>query len=111
MMAGEIALAELQQADGRLKARPVFILTQMPPFSAHLVCALSSKLHHECPGFDEVVATGDDDYPESGLKVPSLIRLGMVATLPDSAILGTIGKISAARLERLKSRLARHITR
>jgi len=109
MMAGEIALANLQQADGKLKTRPVLILTQMPPFSDDLVCALSSKLHHEYPDFDEVVATGDDDYLESGLKVPSLIRLGMVATLPDSAILGTLGKISAERLERLKSAFARHI--
>ncbi len=109
MNPGEIGLAEVQQADGRLKARPVVVLSVMPPFSDCLVCALSSKLHHECAGFDEVVATDDDDFPTSGLRVASLIRLGMVATLPASAILGRLGAISENRLKRLKGRLARHI--
>ena len=65
MKAGEIALAQLQQADGRIKTRPVLVLTQMPPFPDHLVCALSSKLQHECVDFDEVIAAGDDDFSDS----------------------------------------------
>ena len=109
MNPGEIGLAEVQQADGRLKARPVVVLSVMPPFADCLVCALSSKLHHECPGFDEVIAIEDDDFTTSGLRVASLIRLGMVATLPASAILGRLGQISEDRLSRLKGRLARHI--
>ncbi len=109
MRAGEIVLAQLQQADAKVKARPVLVLREVPPFSDFLVCALSSKLHHECAGFDEIVARSDEDFPESGLKVPSLIRLGMVATLPDSAILGRLGTISDERLARLRNRLARHI--
>lgn len=39
MNSGDIALAELQQADGRLKARPVMVLTVMPPFSDYMVYA------------------------------------------------------------------------
>jgi mRNA interferase MazF len=109
MKAGEIALARLQQADGRLKTRPVLVLSQMPPFSDHLVCALSSKLQHECVGFDEVIAAEDDDFPDSGLKVSSLIRLGMVATIPNSSMLGILGRISVERLNRSMSRLARHL--
>lgn len=109
MIPEDIALAELQQADGRLKARPVMVLSVMPPFSDYMVCALSSKLHHECAGFDEVVAVDHDDFVTSGLKVASLIRLGMVATIPASAILGHLGSISEDRLRRLRSRLARQI--
>jgi len=109
MNPGDIALAELQQADGRLKARPVVVLSLMPPFSDYMVCALSSKLHRECADFDEVVAVGDDDFVTSGLKVTSLIRLGMIATIPASATLGQLGSISDDRLRRLRSRLARHI--
>ena len=109
MRAGEIALAQLQQADGRLKARPILILGEMPPFSDFLVGALSSKLQHECAGFDEIVDRDDDDFLESGLKVSSLIRLGMVATLPGSAMLGRLGTISNERLNRLRRCLARHI--
>ena len=109
MKAGEIALAQLQQADGRMKARPVLILRQMPPFSDYLVCALSSKLHQECVGLDEIVASADDDFANSGLKVSSLIRLCMVATIPESAVLGRLGTISHDRLNRLRMRLARLI--
>jgi mRNA interferase MazF len=109
MKAGDIALAQLQQADGRMKARPVLALHQMPPFADHLVCALSSRLHHECAGFDEIIASADEDFESSGLKVPSLIRLGMVATIPSSAVLGQLGTISHERLIRLRNRLARHI--
>lgn len=109
MKAGDIALAQMQQADGRLKTRPVLILCQTPPFSDFLVCALSSKLHHKCLGFDEVIRSDDEDYGGSGLKVPSLVRLGMIGTLPGPALLGCLGKISEERLIRLTGRLVRHI--
>lgn len=109
MKSGDILLAQLQQADGRMKARPVLVLHQMPPFADHLVCALSSRLHHECVDFDEIIASSDEDYEGSGLKVPSLIRLGMLATIPGSAVLGQLGTISKERLIRLRNRLARHI--
>lgn len=109
MKPGNIALAQLQQSDGQLKTRPVLILCQTPPFSDPLVCALSSRLHHKCEGFDEIISDSDDDYHDSGLKVPSLIRLGMIATIPTSVMLGTLGNISHDRLMRLRSRLSNHI--
>ena len=85
------------------------VVNRMPPFSDYLVCALSSKLEHECAGFDDVIAADDDDFRASGLKVASLVRLGLVAAIPKSAVLGELGMISEARLQRLRSRLARHI--
>jgi len=109
MSPGAVALARIQQADGRLKTRPVVILNTMPPFSDFLVCAVSSKLKHECPGFDEVIAVEDEDFKITGLKVASLIRLGMLATVPEADILGELGKISTTRLQSLRSRLARKI--
>ena len=109
MSPGSIALARVQQADGQLKMRPVVILNIMPPFSDLLVCSLSSKLKHECPDFDEVIAPDDEDFQASGLKAASLIRLGMVATIPQSVVLGELGAVSGVRLKRLRSRLARQI--
>lgn len=109
MNCGEVVLAQVQQADGQLKPRPVVVLNQMPPFGDFLVCALSSRLYHECQGFDEVIDVKSDDYSQSGLKVPLLIRLGMVATLPKPAILGPMGAISKERLHRLRLKLAAHI--
>jgi len=75
MKNGRIALAHMQQADGQQKARPIVVLQKMPPFSDLLVCAVSSQLRHECSGFDEIISQSDDDFPKSGLKVSSLIRL------------------------------------
>jgi mRNA interferase MazF len=49
------------------------------------------------------------DIESSGLKVSSLIRLGMLATIPSPAVLGQLGTISKERLIRLRNRLARHI--
>jgi hypothetical protein len=34
MRNGAIALARVQQADGRLKSRPVVVLQEMPPYAA-----------------------------------------------------------------------------
>ncbi|TVP80352.1 MAG: transcriptional regulator [Puniceicoccaceae bacterium] len=109
MKSGSVVLARIQQADGQLKPRPVIVLTAVPPFSDLVVCAVSSQLKHECSGFDEIIATGDADFATSGLKVDSLIRLGIVATIPKSAIMGELGEISTTRLQGLRSRLAHRI--
>ncbi len=109
MRIGAVVLANIQQADGLVKPRPVVVLQKMPPYSDGLVCAVSSQLRHESPGFDEIIKLGDVDFARSGLKTASLIRLGLVATIPRSAILGELGIISAVRLQRLQARLAAHI--
>ena len=109
MKPGAVALARLQQADERAKLRPVIILNRMPPFDDYLVCALSSQLQHEAKGFDEVIGTDAGDYSQSGLKVASLVRLGMIATIPGSAIRGQLGSIDGDRLQRLRTRLADQI--
>lgn len=106
MKPGTIALARVQQADGQLKLRPVVVLCTMPPFDDFLVCAVSSKLKQECVDFDEVLAMAEADFAMSGLKVSSLIRLGLLATIPKTATIGCLGKISDERLRRLLSRLA-----
>ena len=109
MKPGTVVLAQLQQSDGLLKTRPVVVLASMPPFGDLLVCAVSSKLQHECREFDDIVKPDDGDFRESGLKVVSLIRLGMVATIPATVVLGALGSISSDRLDRLRFRLARMI--
>jgi mRNA interferase MazF len=109
MKPGTVVLAQLQQSDGLLKTRPVVVLASMPPFGDLLVCAVSSKLKHECREFDDIVKPDDGDFRESGLKVVSLIRLGMVATIPATVVLGALGSISGDRLDRLRFRLARMI--
>jgi mRNA interferase MazF len=105
MTAGDAALTPLPQADGRTKPRAVSLLRQMPPFGDWLVCGVSAQLHQEVAGFDETVAPAHADFRQSGLKVPSLIRLGFLTVLPSDRLLGALGSISAERHDRLVQRL------
>ena len=73
------------------------------------MCAASSRLRHEARGFDDIIDKGDADFPASGLKVSSLVRLGLLATIPRTMVAGRLGEISGERLEKLRARLARHI--
>lgn len=109
MNPGAVILSNVQQADGQLKPRPMIVLQIMPPFSDLLVVALSSQLRHEVENFDEVIDEDSDDYTPSGLKVPSLIRLGLLSTIPRSDYIGRLGNISENRLSSLRNRLAGHI--
>ena len=105
MTEGDVALTTLPQADGRAKPRPVILLRQLPPFRDWLVCGVSTQLHHEAVGFDDVIEPSHSDFGGSGLKAPSLIRLGFLAVLPSEALLGMLGSISLDRRGRLLQRL------
>lgn len=106
MTEGDVALTPLPQADGETKPRPAILLRQVPPFGDWLVCGVSTQLHHEIVGFDDVVEPSHADFASSGLKAPSLIRLGFLAVLPPKVLLGVIGSISPERHGRLLQRLA-----
>jgi mRNA interferase MazF len=43
----------------------------------------------------------------SGLKLPSLIRVGRLAVVEEAILVGSVGQIDSHRLERIKGRLAR----
>lgn len=109
MKEGDVVLTPLPQADGQVKNRPAVVLRAMPPHGDLLVCGLSTQLHHEVTGFDEVISDRDPDFAQSGLKAASLIRLGFLAALPVGSFLGSIGAIDPTRHRRLLKRLADHL--
>ncbi len=109
MKEGDVVLTPLLQADGQVKNRPAIILRAMPPYGDLLVCGVSAQLHHEVAGFDDPIRPTDADFAASGLKAASLIRLGFLAVLPESSLLGAIGSIDQARHLRLLDRLANHL--
>ena len=111
MKDGDIVLALLPQADGSVKSRPAVVLRRMPGFGDMLVCGVSTQLRQEVVGFDEKVEPSQPDFSTSGLKAPSIIRLGFLAVLPASAMLGAIGSISGERHQRLLTRLCEHLLR
>ncbi len=109
MIEGDVVLTPLPQADGQIKNRPAVVLREMPPYGDFLVCGISTQLHQEVAGFDDPIRSEHSDFPSSGLKATSLIRLSFLAVLPTDAFLGTIGTIDKGRHERLLERLAIHL--
>jgi mRNA interferase MazF len=99
----------LPQADGQIKNRPVVLLRRLPPFGDFLLCGISTQLHQRVAGFDEEIAASDPEFAASGLKAASLFRLGFLAVLPDSTLLGRIGSLSSTRRLRLLANLCRHL--
>jgi mRNA interferase MazF len=109
MKEGDIVLASLPQADGRVKHRPALVLRRMPGFGDLLVCGVSTQLRQQITDFDELIEPSNADFKTSGLKAPSLVRLGFLTVLPAGNFLGRIGAISSQRHQRLLSRLADYL--
>ena len=105
----DVVLTPLPQSDGRIKHRPAIVLRQMPPFGDLLVCGISTQLHQAVADFDDLIEPPHDDFPASGLKAASVIRLGFLAVLPASSFIGGIGAISAERHHRLLTRLSQFL--
>lgn len=109
MKEADVALTPIPQADGTIKNRPVVLLRELPPYQDFLVCGISTQLHQEVVGFDDVISPEDSDFIASGLRVKSLIRLGFLAVVPRSRVIGSIGSISSARHERLLTTLSNYL--
>ena len=109
MNEGEVVLTPLPQADGRVKNRPCIALRRMPGFGDWLVCGVSTQLHQAVAGFDETILADAEDFTASGLKAPSLIRLGFLAVLPRDRLLGSIGSVAPDRHQRLLQRLSAYL--
>ena len=111
MNEGDVILTPVPQANGVIKNRPAIFLREMPPYRDLLVCGVSTQLHQEVNGFDEVIQMSDPDFPATGLHSASLIRLGFLAVLPRRAVIGSIGAISSQRHKRLLKKLSEHLIR
>jgi len=109
MNEGDIVLTPIPQANEQVKNRPALFLREMPPFGDALVCGISTQIHQQVPGFDEIISLQDEDYAASGLVADSLIRLGFLALVPQRRLIGSIGSISTERHRRLLENLSSYL--
>lgn len=105
---GQIVLFRFPRTDLQEgKMRPTLLVAKVPGrFDDWLACALSTQLHQEVSGFDEIIRESDEDYVQSGLKSESLIRVGRLGVLNETVFEGAVGQVSVERLKRIKTRLA-----
>jgi len=89
------------------KLRPALLLEKLPgPYDDWLMCMISSQMHQYIEGFDEKVTETEPDFVSSGLKTSSVIRIGRLAVVDSSILLGAIGEIGDERLKRIKANLS-----
>jgi len=109
MQEADVVLTPIPQADGTIKNRPVILLRELPPYRDFLVCGISTQLHQQVPGFDDIISPTDPDFAASGLRSQSLIRDSFLAVLPRNQIIGSIGAISSERHQRLLKTLSDYL--
>ena len=95
---------------GRAKRRPALVLALLPgDYQTVLVCGLSSDLDALEPDWDDVIATTDPDFPDSGLVAASSARLSFLFAVDEGQIDGLIGQLSRERASKLSRRLNDHL--
>jgi len=108
MKPGKLALLRFPHVDlEEGKLRPVLLIARVPgDFPDWLVAMVSSRLEHAILGVDELIREEDADFPTSGLKQSSVIRIGRLAVANAELFLGASGEISGERLAGIRHRIA-----
>ncbi len=111
MSPGDVVLIRLSQAGGAApKLRPALVLALLPgPYQNALLCGISTQLQLLQEDWDELIQAADADFKQTGLHRDSAARLSYLYAADPSEIAGTIGRIDAARVGRLQTRLANHL--
>ena len=112
MKPGDLVLIHLAQSGGGpTKLRPALFLSELPgTYQNVLICGVSTRMQAVEPDWDELIGSSDSDFVASGLRHPSTIRLSYLYAAERRELLGSIGSVDPARLKRLLTRLARHLT-
>jgi mRNA interferase MazF len=70
---------------------------------------ISSQLHKKIPDLDDVITPRDSDFKQSGLKLPSVIRISRLAVVEGNIFLGKLGHLDTQRLSLIKQKLCQWI--
>jgi mRNA interferase MazF len=106
---GQVVLFRFPQTDQQLgKLRPALIVRRLPGrYEDWLICMISSQLSQEIHGFDEIIKPDDLDFKDSGLKMPSLIRVSRLAVVSADMLLGQLGQLNDTRIRGIKQKLSK----
>jgi len=108
MISGDIILIRFPYTDLRTgKLRPALVVATTPGRHADVLLALiTSRVYQATPGFDEIIEKDDQDFPSTGLKSRSVVRLARLTTVDPATINARLGRISTTRVNSIKTRIA-----
>ena len=85
------------------KLRPTLVIRRLPgEYNDWLICMISSQLDQLIPNFDEMISPEDSDFQQSGLKLPSVIRISRLAVAGKDIFIGKLGEVNSHRLRKIK---------
>ncbi len=87
------------------KRRPAVVLAVNSGHPDVILAFISSVIPATFAAYDLPLLPADSDFSQSGLKVPSVIRLNKLVTLDRQLITRRIGTLAAQRLRRLDDKL------
>ena len=91
--------------------RPALVLKSLPDsYDDWLICMITTRIHRENAGLDEIIKATELDFPHTGLKSTSLIRLTRIAVVSTHIFEGVIGSIPHSRLVGIRTRLCQWIS-
>ena len=70
---------------------------------------ISTRIHQQVAGVDEVVAETDPEFHAMGLRKLSVIRVTRLAVVAAEILHGSVGQLSPARLQSIRTRLSNWI--
>ncbi len=107
MKPGDVVLVRFPQTDLEAgKLRPALVMAMSPGrHTDALLVMITSLIDQSVPGFDEMIEPTDKDYPDTGLKTRSVVRLSRLASVDPFVVNAKLGEISAERLHNAKRRL------
>lgn len=101
MRKGDIVLIPFPFSDlSGQKVRPALVLAVQPKGEDCTVCFISSVIKNKDP-FDISISPSK----ANGIKVPSVIRIGKIATLEKKISVGSIGILEEAHMKEVNSKL------
>lgn len=107
MERGTVVLAVLPFTDlSSKKRRPAIIISPENPARQDVVVAFVTSYKGEpLLATDLMIAEGNPDFREAGLKVTSVIKLDKLFTLQKGLVIGKLGTLSSELMGHLESRL------